>query len=91
LAATNKSISRVSRGDALRIKRDYAWYFKSQAKKENKNFKDFCNGAKAPLYHHFSVHHWCDGDWCWAKRLDDEEDNANKCQVTKPGERQTMK
>ena len=62
LAATNKGISRVTRVDALRIKRDYASYFKSQVKKESGNFKDFVNNAKTHLYHHFSVHHWYGGE-----------------------------
>ena len=55
LTAMNKRISRINRGDALRINRNYYWYFKSQIKKKVRvgKFQDFVNGTKAPLYHHF--------------------------------------
>ena len=88
LAAMNKGISRVIRGDALRIKRNYAWYFKSQVKKKSGNYNNFVNGAEAPLHHHISVHHWWDGEWCWAKRLDDEKE-AKMCQVEQLGKEQS--
>ena len=89
LAATNKGISRVSRGDALRIKRNYAWYFKTQVKKKMASFKNLLMVLRH-LFTIILVHHWCDGEWCWAKRLDDEEE-AKMCQVKQPGEKQSVR
>jgi hypothetical protein len=74
LASLSKKISRVTRADALRIKRNYAWYFKSCIQNTQCNFKQFKDGCKAPLHHHFGEHHWCNSDWCWAKKLDDMEE-----------------
>ena len=74
LASLSKKISRVTRADALKVKRNYAWYFKSCIKNKQCTFKQFKDGSRAPLHHHFGEHHWCSAAWCWAKKLDEMED-----------------
>jgi hypothetical protein len=74
LASLSKKISRVTRADALRIKRNYAWYLKSCIQSKQCDFKQFQDGCKASLHHHFGEHHWCSSDWCWAKKLDEMEE-----------------
>ena len=29
--------------------------------------------GKAPVEHLFNVHEWCDQSWCWAKQLDEKQ------------------
>ena len=39
-----------------------------------KKFETFYNNRRSPIYHHFNIHEWCCPTWCWAKKIDVEED-----------------
>jgi hypothetical protein len=87
LAAISKSLSTCSKRDALRIKRNFSWYLKSGVRDETITFQEFYENRKAPIYHHFNTHQWCSSKWCWARRLDEEEeDELKKCQHIAAGE-----
>ena len=64
LASLGKRTSTCSKGDALRLKRNFAWYFKSCVGDPKVTFKEFQRNVNAPIYHHFNNHLWCNAKWC---------------------------
>ena len=49
LATISKSLSTCSKGDALRIKRNFSWYLKSGVRDETITFQEFYENRKAPI------------------------------------------
>jgi hypothetical protein len=63
--------SRVTSGDAERLKRNFSYLCHKQTKKRT-SFRKFQRDAKAVFEHHFGDHTWCD-KWCSTRRLKDKE------------------
>ena len=70
----------------MRINRNFSWFSKTGVRDDEITFDEFYNNRKAPIYHHFNTHQWCFSKWCWARRLDEEEDELKRCQPIDAGE-----
>ena len=78
LATAAKSVSFVTKTDALRMKMYYGWFIKQN---RDKDIKWMLEHIMAPLEHLFNDHHLCDSNWCPVKRREDN-DKTNIEQVS---------
>ena len=75
LAALSNRISTWTKVDVLRIK-NIGWYIREYYSNTDIIFEEFVSNTQAPVAHHFNVHTYCNRSWCWAKDLDDIEDQT---------------
>ena len=73
LATAAKSVSKITKTDALRIK-VYVCCFFNVNRKKNKSLEWMVEHVWCVLYHLFDDHHLCTPDFCWKKRLEVEEE-----------------
>jgi hypothetical protein len=64
-----KKTSEMNGVDALRLKRNYAWWLFSGV---NLTYAEFKQSAKSPVLHHFNDHSHC-GTWCKHTEKSEEE------------------
>ena len=64
-----KSIKKMKKLDALRLKKYYSYYIKMNRKK---SVEDMMKNIMAPLDHMFDDHHLCDSKWCYKKRAEED-------------------
>ncbi len=64
-----KKTSEMNGVDALRLKRNYAWWLFSGV---NLTYAQFKQSAKSPVLHHFNDHSHC-GTWCKHTTKSEEE------------------
>ena len=76
LAPLSNRLSIATKLDAMRIKRNIGWYVRAYRSSNTLTFDDFVKNAKAPVAHHINDHQYCNRTWCWARDLDDLEQEA---------------
>ena len=64
-----KSIKKIKKLDALRLKKYYSYYIKMN---REKSVEDMMKNIMAPLDHMFDDHHLCDSKWCYKKRAEED-------------------
>ena len=65
--------------DALRIKKYLGCFI---YKNRHLPLAEFVMRSRAPVEHLFNCHEWCDSDWCWAKSLTEQSQDAVKNRAT---------
>jgi len=73
LADLPLTISVCTKGDALRIKRNFGYYIQGCRKDPDCSLATFIANARAPVEHHFHNHQWCHSSWCPFKLMTDHE------------------
>jgi len=73
LADLAQGISICTKGDALRIKRNFGYYIQGYRKSTKISLETFIKNAIAPIEHHFHNHEWCDSSWCPFKLMEEHE------------------
>ena len=62
-----KSHKKMTKLDALRLKKYYSYYIKQN---RHKTMKDLRENSMAPLFHLFDDHHLCDPSWCHKRKTE---------------------
>lgn len=65
-----KKISTVTKFDAAKLKMLYGYMI---AQYKSASFEKLKQVSKAPLYHLWNDHQYCDSKWCHEKRLEEQE------------------
>ena len=71
----NKSNSKMTKLDCLRLKKYYSYYIKTNRHKSVEEIKEH---IMAPLDHLFNDHQHCDSRWCHKKRNEEDSEKCNE-------------